>query len=254
MEAVSIFRKKYHIDLCDVDFTKKVKLSSIFSYFQEIASMHVDNLGIGVTTIEEKHNIAWVLIRIRVDIIQYPRWKDEVIIETWPQLPRKLEFERDFIVRDLEGNIMIRAVSTWIILDIGSRELRKSELIAIEYPSIIEERAIDCRLGKLKAFGEPEIAYKKVIGYSDIDINGHLNNSKYVDFIMDCFSVENHKQYNVKSIQVSYINEALPGDTVMFCRDISALNSNIIYIEGINERDHGMVFKTQVEIEATENR
>lgn len=250
MEAVSLYKKNYNIELRDADFTKKLKLSSLFGFFQDIASMAVDNLGIGINTIEQKFGVTWMLIRIRVDIQRAPVWNEKVTIETWCQEPKKIEFERDFVVRDAEGNIIIKAVSTWIILDIKTRELRKSELIAIKYPIFIKDRAIDCKLGKLKAFGQLELAYKKVIGYSDVDFNGHLNNSKYIDFIMDCFNFESHKKYGVKNIEVSYINEALPGNSISFYKDISALNSNLIYIEGVNEQDNKVVFKAQVEIEA----
>jgi acyl-ACP thioesterase len=187
-------------------------------------------------------------MRIRVDIERNPAWNEEITIETWPQPPKKYEFERDYIVRDADGNIIIRAISIWIIFDIKTRELRKSELIAIDYPPFPAERAIDCRLRKLKPFGELNIAYKKAIGYSDVDFNGHINNSRYIDFIMDCFSVENHKHYGVRSIEVDYINEAMPGETLVIRRDISALSSNRIYIEGVNEMGDKVVFKAEVEI------
>ncbi|HHV72563.1 MAG TPA: acyl-ACP thioesterase [Clostridia bacterium] len=252
METVSLYKKKYHVELRDVDFTKKLKLSTLFGYFQDIASEAVDNLGIGIEILERKYGLAWILMRIRVEIIRYPEWNEEIIIETWAQQPKKLEFERDFIVRDLKGNVIIRAISTWIIVDIKTKKVRKSELIAIEYPEIIRERAIDCKLGKLKPFGQPIIAYRKVIGYSDVDFNGHLNNSRYVDFIMDCFSMENHKVYEIKGIEVNYVNEALPGDTLILYKDASALSSNLVYLEGVREKDDKLVFKAEVEIKERE--
>ena len=250
MEAVSVYKTKYTIELRDVDFTEKLKLSTLFGYFQDIASAHVDNLGIGINTLMQEFGMSWILMRIKVKIIRNPVRNEEITVETWPQKPKKLEFERDFIVKDNNENIIVRAVSTWVICDIKTRVLRKSEVIAIQYPPMVEERAIDCKLGKLKAFGQLETVYKKVIGYSDVDFNGHLNNSKYIDFIMDCFTVENHLKYSVKVIEVNYTNEALPGDTIIFYKDVSALNSNLIYIEGINEKDNKIVFKSQVEIGA----
>lgn len=249
MKPVSIYKKKYLIELSDVDFTKKLKLSTLFGYFQDIASMAVDNLGIGIDTLEQKYGVAWILIRIRVDIIRYPEWNEEITIETWPQEPKKLEFERDFLVRDADGNVIIKAVSTWIIFDIKTRRIKKSELIAIEYPLIVKTRAIDCKLEKLKDFGRLETVYKKVIGYSDVDFNGHLNNSKYIDFITDCFDIEKHKKNSAKTIEVNYINEALPGNTITLYKDISDLNSNMLYIEGVNEEDGKVIFKAQIEIE-----
>lgn len=82
-----------------------------------------------------------------------------------------------------------------------------------------------------------------------MDLNEHLNNSKYIDYIADCFPIESYKKYSVKTIEVNYISEALPGDTLVLYRDISALNSNVVYIEGINEKDNKTVFKSQVIIE-----
>jgi medium-chain acyl-[acyl-carrier-protein] hydrolase len=198
------FKMKYHIDLRDIDFTKKLKLSTLFSYFQDIASMAAENIGFGIDTLERKFGVAWILIRMRVDIIRHPGWDEEIIIETWPLEPRKVEFDRDFIVRDQHGNIIIKAISTWVIMDINERKLKRSDLIHIKYPQIIKERAIADKFAKIKSFGRLEMAYQKVIGYSDIDFNGHLNNSKYVDYIMDCFQWDNHIINTVKTIELHF--------------------------------------------------
>jgi acyl-ACP thioesterase len=45
----------------------------------------VDNLGIGINTLEQKFSVAWILIRIRVDILRNPEWNEDITIETWPQ-------------------------------------------------------------------------------------------------------------------------------------------------------------------------
>lgn len=249
MEAVtSIYKQNYHIDLRDVDFQKKLKLSTLFSYFQEIASLASENLGFGITTLEKKFGVAWILTRIRVDLLRRPDWDEEITIETWPLEPSKIEFERDYLVKDQNGKIIIRAVSKWVIMDIKERRLKRTEFIGIHYPEKITERAIACKLGKLKDFGKLEKAYDKVIGYSDIDFNGHLNNSKYVDYILDCFPVSDHKNYAIKSIDLNFNHEALPGDTIALSKDTSAINDQRIYIEGKNQTDDTVVFKAQVVI------
>jgi len=248
METLSIYKKDYHVDYGDSDYYKKLKLSSLFNYLQDIASLHSENLGIGINDIQKKHDVAWVMVRILVDVARMPNWNENIKVETWAIEPKRLEFERDFIVRDTEGNVLVRAISSWVIMNIEKREIRKTELIRIEYPPFVEERAINQRMGKLKPNGQLEMVYKKLIGYSDIDINGHLNNSKYIDYITDCFSMERHGEYRVKSVQVSYISEALAGDTIVFSKDISNLEDGSIYVEGVNEIGDKVYFKSCVTI------
>ena len=248
MEAMSIYKKKYHVDYGNSDYYKKLKLSSLFNYLQDISSLHSENLGIGINDIQKEHGVAWVMVRIMVEIVRMPNWNEDIIIETWPNEPKRLEFARDFIVRDLEGNVLVRAISSWIIMDIEKREIKQTELIRVDYPEFLRERAINQRMGKLKPKGQLELVYKKQIRYSDIDINGHLNNSKYIDYITDCFSMERHGEYTVESVQVSYISEALAGDDISFYKDISNLEFGSVYVEGVDEISGKVFFKACINI------
>jgi acyl-ACP thioesterase len=236
--------------ISDCDFTRKLKPSALFSYFQEIAGLHADNQGAGIDTLAREHGAAWVLTRMRVDVTRYPDRDEEVILETWPQEPRKYEFDRDYLMRDLAGNIIARGVSVWVVLDVSSRRLVRSEVIWRGLPGALTERAIDCAMGKIKLPPEPAAAYKRRIGCSDTDMNGHLNNSKYVDFIMDCFSMEQLRRRRAGSIKVNYLSEAFPGDTMVMLTADGAPGSGRVYVEGIKEGDGGTVFVAQVDLTA----
>ena len=123
-DPVPVYEKQYHVGLGDVDFQKKLKISALFNFFQDIASLHAEDLGVGIDRLMNGYGVTWVLTRIRVDINRMPHLGEDIIIETWPQLPKRLEFDRDFKVRDSSDNILALAASTWIILDIGTRELK----------------------------------------------------------------------------------------------------------------------------------
>lgn len=250
MQTVPIYKQGYHVGFSEVDFTKQLKLSALFNYFQDIASLAAADLGVGMTQLEQEFGVAWVLARIRVDVIRQPAWNEDIVIETWPLVPGRLEFERDFLVFGSDGQIIARAISSWVIIDIQKRRLRRSDSIPFEFPPVSKARAIDCQLGKLLSPGELAVAYKRVIGYSDIDVNGHLNNSKFVDFIMDCFSIDSHQQHSVKSLEVSFINEALPGDTIVLYKETNPQDEQLRYIEGVNEQTEQVVFRSQLVIAA----
>jgi medium-chain acyl-[acyl-carrier-protein] hydrolase len=249
MDPVTKYTKNYHIDLNVVDFKKELKLSALFGYFQDIANVAAENLGVGINQLVENYGVAFVLMRIRIDMIRTPKLDEEISIETWPLKPGKLEFERDFIVYDQSGEVIARAVSIWVVMDLKKRRLKRSEAINLEYPELITDKAIDVELGKLKASESLETAYHKTIGYSDIDFNGHLNNSRYVDFIMDCFPLEEHQNYHTSSIEVNYLNEALPGQTIILKKDLSDFEHQLVKVEGIRKEDEKVVFRSQVKIE-----
>lgn len=246
MEA--IFKKRYTVQVSDIDFRQQLKLSSLFVYLQDMATEHAIKLDVGRNVIQSKYGVIWVLIRARVDVIRYPKLKENLTIETWPDQPNKIEFDRNFIVYDEKNNIIAKAVTTWVVIDFNTRKLKRSSLIEANFPNSGREKAIDCELGKIKSKGNPQLSYKKTVGYSDIDINEHLNNAKYVDYIMDCFSLDNHKKYFVKSIEVDYIHEALPGETIILQTDYTNVDENFVFIEGINEETNKTVFKSQIEI------
>lgn len=246
MEA--IHKKQYTVEVSEIDFRQQLKLSSLFVYLQDMATEHGTMLGVGRNVIQSKYGVIWVLIRAKVDIIRYPKLKERITVETWPDQPNKLEFDRNFIVYDNENKIIAKALTQWAIIDINTRRLKRSSLIETDFPESGRVKAIDCVLGRIKSEGNLQQSYKKTVGYSDIDLNEHLNNAKYVDYIMDCFSLDNHKQYFVKSIEVNYIHEALPGETIILQIDYTNVDNNIVYIEGLNEETNKTVFKSQIEI------
>lgn len=246
MGTEAVYGHTYTIGYSDVDFMKYLKCSKLFEYFQDTASEAVDRLGAGVGTLAEKYSAAWVLTRIRVEFTRIPGLNESITVATWPHPPGKIEFERDFRVCDRNGDAIIRAKSIWVIIDTKTRELRKSDYIHMDYPEYTEGHALDSRPGKLRPSFKPEPVYRKTVGYSDVDFNGHINNSRYIDYIMDCFSVESHKQYMIKAMEVNYIKEAFPGDTLLLCREIPRDGGNTAYIEGLNEEDGKPCFKARI--------
>ncbi len=250
MKAIPVYSKEFEIDVSHVDFTGNLKLSSLFQFFQDVATLHAENLGVGMKKMHEKYNALWVLVRMRVHIERYPIWGEKITIETWPEKPERFQFIRNFLGRDKKGHIFAKAVSTWVVIDMATRRLKRLESIYDTYEMAKRERPIPCKLGRFQPNGPLELLYKRPIGYSDIDVNEHLNNSKYVDFIMDCFRLKEHKKFIVEAIEVNYKNEAFAGDTISLFKDKADNDSNVVYIEGVDEGKDQLIFKAQLKLKA----
>lgn len=249
MQESIIHRKEYHVDWGDIDLNKELKLSTLFSYFQDVASEASEKMGFGIEQLDQEYGVAWVLMKIRVDLIKQPTVGETISIETWPLTPGKIDYGRDYIVRNQRGEAIIKAISSWVLMDLDARKITKRGTVPIAYPDYTEDRAIEAKLRKLKAAGPLRESYRKMIGYSDIDFNGHLNNTKYVDYILDCFSVSEHRYYRIKSIEVHFTNEALPNETIVLSTDTSTSGESKLYVEGTNTDTDKTVFKSALRIE-----
>ena len=66
--------------------------------------------------------------------------------------------------------------------------------------------------------------------YSDVDINGHINSVKYIEHVLDLWSLEWYKEYNIRRFEMAYVAEAHAGDKLSFYREQTADNEYCIRI------------------------
>jgi acyl-ACP thioesterase len=198
-----------------VDVAKSLRVSEAFNYFQDIAGLHAYNLGAGIDHIKETYGIVWILMRLRLEVNRMPRLEEPVVIETWPQ-PPQVRYDRDYVIKaGQDGELLVRAISSWILMDIETHDIVKGKVF--EYACDIgeSERAIDRLLRQLKAPGPLSRLDERPVRYSDIDYNLHVNNARYIDLIMDYYPLDFHLEYEVGAIEVNYINEIRPDETLV---------------------------------------
>jgi acyl-ACP thioesterase len=201
-----------------VDIAKSLRVSAAFDYFQDIAGLHADNLGAGIDYIKEAFGVAWILMRMRLEVNRMPHLEEPVVVETWPQ-PPKVRYERDYVIKaEKDGEVLAGAVSTWILMDLAAHDIAKDKFFEYTYDIQESERALDHKLRQLKAPGPLARANERPVRYSDIDYNLHVNNARYVDFIMDSYPLEFHQEHEVGAIEVNYINEIRPEEALVISR------------------------------------
>jgi len=250
IEPVPVFTIHSLVTSTDTDMYKRQRPSSMFGVFQDIAAAHARNLGADVRWLREELDLAWILMRIRLEIDSYPVLGQELKVETWPQDPRAL-YERDYRVSDTDGNALVRAASTWIIMNLSTREIKRDKFLDYFGIETKKERAIEGGVGRLKPIEGAETVYEKEIRFSDIDYNWHANNARYVDFIMDTYPIEVYKKLEVKAIEVHYVNEMGPGEFVLIRR--LEVEEGKDYIDGVRKSDGLSVFNALVEWRGLEN-
>ena len=243
-KSVPVYNMDRLVTDTDADFLRRQKLSSMFGMFQDIAALHAANLGGEVNWLRDVRNVAWILMRIRVEVDRYPALAQNVIVETWPQAQQGL-YERDYTISGTDGEVLVRSAALWIIMNLGTREITREKFCNYQGLDIKKERALGRGVGRRKPMEGAEPSYEKEIKFSDIDYNGHVNNAKYVDFVMDMFSMEEHKAREIKAIEMHYTTEISPGDVLVLRR--KALDEGADYIDGVRKEDGSTVFNGLLE-------
>lgn len=235
----------FKVKAFDVDSNNRIKVSTVFDYFQDAASNHAEQLNFGYEDLLPK-KLFWVLSWAKIEFSRFPGFMDEVKIQTWGKMQHKLYSMRDFLLIAKEDEIICRATTGWLLLDLKTL---RPKILDQEFPDVIhwyEKSALTDLPGKFPLVDEKSKVYTQKIKYSDIDLNQHVNNAKYVELLLDCYESDFHKNHFMKSITVSFMSETKYGERLELSKGIENLKEDIHFIEAVNLDTEKVVFKSLV--------
>jgi len=207
------FESVYLVDTRDVDHQGHCRPSALLGFLQETATVAGAALGVDRETMKEKHNCFWMLARIRVELERPLRWKDEVMIRTWHRTPRGASIYRDFDLF-VNGEYAGQAVSTWVLADYDSHKLVRMDTIPeLKGTQGGAELEKNVTLSRTRMPEEMPVTERRLLHYSETDMNGHINNTRYADFTSDAMHLERLEQGQfVCEMSISFLAECRAGE------------------------------------------
>jgi len=210
--AENILQKSYVIRSYEVDADGRLSLPSIFNLLQDAASSHALELGVAVPQLLA-NNHTWVLSRIFLNMDQYPGWGDDIQITTWPSGIERVFAMRDFDIRQ-HGESIGSCVSAWIIIDTASRRPVRPTSFAHQL-NPVDKRIQIHPLNKLPELKKPQFEKQFTVRYSDLDINRHVNNVSYIEWLLECVPNIGRKDRCLVELEVNFLGEALFQDAIL---------------------------------------
>ena len=188
-------------------------LPTICNFLQEAASMNAEALGFSKTDFDSAgENISWVLARLVVRMDRYPKWEDEVTVATFPRGGRKIVAWRDFELFDSSGVRIGAASSEWMLIDLSTRRI-----VAIPQSVFDAADPADAPvLGEMPftKFRYPAVSDPQHLAFraqkSHIDLNGHVNNVHYIEWMLEPYADAHPSQ-----MEVVFRSETLAGEEVL---------------------------------------
>jgi acyl-ACP thioesterase len=180
---------------------------------QEAAGNYAAHFGLSIERLHSE-GVAWVLSRMRIMPERLPKVHETIEVTTWPVGVEGLQYRRNFIVRDDSGNVLLRAVSHWVVVSLAARKVGR-------VPAFIAEVALD---NAETAMPDEKRRFPEVAGIhetavftarlSDIDRNLHVNNVRYMDWLFESVLAEVREKSILVDIDITYKAESYPGDIV----------------------------------------
>ncbi|MBN1993353.1 MAG: hypothetical protein JW953_11690 [Anaerolineae bacterium] len=209
---IYVWQDEYRIHSYEVDAKGQLTIPFLCQFMQESAWHHAENLGVGYAALLEK-NSAWVLARQWVAMDAFPRWGDTIKIFTWPTGKDRLFWYRDFKILDEASALIGRATTAWLVIDLSKRRPQRANSLNLNLPVDLE-RMFPRRPGKIDSLSQGLPGYTVQVGYRDLDVNQHVNNVRYIDWILDAFDLDFLKAHNLQELEINYMAEAAYGDEV----------------------------------------
>lgn len=191
-----IVERNYYVKISEIGKENKITNKAILGILEDVAAVHSDMAGYGIKNMEQTR-LTWILIDWKVQIIRRPNYSEKVLARTWSKNSLKCYTFRDFELLDEQGNVIAKAISRWVLvnIDTGRLEMIDDKILSNYQPELDRTVFEDESFEKLKEpmNFEHEIMYE--VKRSDIDVNHHLHNINYLDLATEALPDEIYSKY-----------------------------------------------------------
>lgn len=203
------FEKEYRVHVYETGPDGKLNLYSLFNYMQDIASDHAIRLGFGRDDLM-RDNRFWVLSRIYAVINEWPLWEDSIILKTWPNGTDKLFALRNYEVRFPDGRHIASGTSSWLILDRTTKKVQRPDSTLSQYHFDLHTETSPVRYAtKIDPASENGKSSPRFrIKVSDLDVNLHTNNVRYLKWVNDSYDLDFVMKNRPQSAEINYLAES----------------------------------------------
>ncbi len=176
-------QRSFVVRYYEVDAGGRLAVEHLCNYMQQIAGQHAEKLGVGFDRLHAL-GLTWVLARWQVSLEKMPRADEEIVLETWPSVVERLQCRREFIMRDAQGEVLARGGSWWVVVNVRTFRLERVPSIVTDvYPGEAPFALADFGL-RLPQVKEGQTNMAAPVRWSDIDVNQHVNNANYLDWVL----------------------------------------------------------------------
>lgn len=241
----SPWTEHFHITSLLVNPLGRLGLYGLLNLLQETAWKHAEDVGFGMSAME-KEGLFWVLTRQSLIMKDWPRFGEDIQIKTWIRPPEGAFITREFCVVNQSGEEIGLCSTSWLALDRASKKILPAQNLR-PWETLCHPRATGIVPEKIPVQGTYEKIAKYRVRNSDLDINQHVNNTKYAQWILDAIPYDLHKNLRLNTYSVNFLSETHLGEEVEVHRscsspDVESTSQGLTTYKGLRVGDEKILF------------
>ena len=219
------------------DFSHRLFMGHLGNHLLNAADFHSTDRDFGMTYLNPIHK-TWVLSRLAVEMDEMPMQYTKFNVETWVESAMKYFTNRNFCVVGEDGKVYGYGRSVWAMIDTETRQ--PQDILEIHDGEIVNwiETEKECPIEKssrVKMSDKAVLVREIDTYYNDVDVNGHVNSIKYIEHILDMFSIDFYRENKIKRFEIAYVAESYGGDRLSFWQELTGDNEYCIRITKLSE-------------------
>ena len=235
-----IYKKEFTVQHIHLDGLGRIKPSAMLHFIMRTVSAQCTQLGVSWDDIRPL-GLIWVVGRSRLQVLRAPRLNEKLIVETWPMPATRSAYPRAALVKNDKGEELYRCTTLWALMNKETRRLVLPANGGISVPSLVVGNELPVP-GSFAAQPLGEMDQRKVC-FSELDLNGHMNNTKYLDWVADLLPSSFHADHIFRDVTICYLSEAREGQTVQM--SLNHLQDGTLQVDG---------FRSETDVDDKRNR
>lgn len=208
------YQEEFQVRGRDVDRYGVMHLSTLASILLQVSGQQTDNLNKEYGNPMESTNLTWFILQHDMAIHRMPQFNDMLLIETEAVAYNRFFTHRSFKVW-CEGVLIVETMMRFAIVDSIERKLVRIDPELVKCYAVEEQTKLEAltKIEKVEGAGNVTCTYQSL--HSHIDINQHVNNAVYLNWVVDSLDEHFLQQHTPKKVAIIYENEVRLGEKIM---------------------------------------
>jgi len=222
--STAVRKEAFTVEVQNCDTEARMTPAGIADHFQVAASRHAKEHGFGFSDLGSKNQV-FVLSRLGFRVHSLPRYAERVKLYTWTPGNKRLFAMRNFIILRENGEVAVAGDSAWILMDTQKMRPIRTDSFFKVFP-LYGNIENDILTEKIDAVTDGTEVRKFSVPYTHMDINGHVNNARYIEWFINCYPLKHHLENSVARFRINYLSEVKADKEIVIMGDNMAYSTN----------------------------